>query len=176
VLQRSGLFDLAYNRRQRADGDLGMRVYLSGARMVLNPAISVLHHHAPAGGLRKHKARTVTYAMSRNSVFCRALTSASEIYLAGRYFPPTHQREMLWQSILGTFSIRGGPGKRLAKTLVSTVFLPQSIARLRSRIREATEMAATFPQIPKLQPAEPMSKSVATCPDQQPAVGSPVLP
>jgi hypothetical protein len=70
VLRRSGLFDLAYNHRQRADGDLGMRIYLAGALMVLNPAISVLHHHAAAGGLRKHKARTVTYSMSRGKVFC----------------------------------------------------------------------------------------------------------
>ena len=31
ALRRSGLFDLAYDRGQRADGDLGMRVYLAGA-------------------------------------------------------------------------------------------------------------------------------------------------
>jgi hypothetical protein len=61
----SGLFDLAYERGARADGDLGMRLYLSGAFMVLNPEISVLHHHAPSGGLRTHRARVVTRASSR---------------------------------------------------------------------------------------------------------------
>jgi glycosyltransferase involved in cell wall biosynthesis len=150
VLRRSGLFDLAYNRRQRADGDLGMRIYLSGATMILNPAISVLHHHAPSGGLRNHKARTVTYAMSRNKVFCRTLASVSEFYLARRYFPSAHQREMPWQSLLGTFSIRGGLMKSLIKIAVSTAFLPQSIARLRSRDRAARDLAKTLPQIPKL--------------------------
>ncbi|MEJ7712205.1 MAG: hypothetical protein WKF84_20670 [Pyrinomonadaceae bacterium] len=35
VLSKSGLFDLAYDRGQRADGDLGMRIYLSGAVMIL---------------------------------------------------------------------------------------------------------------------------------------------
>ena len=155
VLLRSGLFDLAYDRRQRADGDLGMRVFLAGAIMILNPAISVLHHHAPSGGLRKHKARTMTYAASRSSLFSRAVASASEFYLAGRYFPPAHAREMFWKSVLGTFSIHGRFGKRLAKVVVSTVFLPQSVARLRERTRQAAEMATEFPQIPRLDRALP---------------------
>src|SRR5262249_10423625 len=62
ALTGSGLFDLAYERGARADGDLGMRLYLSGAFMVLDPEISVLHHHAPSGGLRTHRARVVTRA------------------------------------------------------------------------------------------------------------------
>ena len=56
ALRLSGLFDLAYEHGPRADGDLGMRLYLSGARMLLDPEIRVLHHHAPSGGLRTHKA------------------------------------------------------------------------------------------------------------------------
>ncbi len=147
VLRRSGLFDLAYNRRQRADGDLGMRIYLAGALMVLNPAISVLHHHAPSGGLRKHKARTVTYAMSRGQVFCRALASVSEFYLAGRYFPRAHVREIFWQSVLGTFSLRGGLTRRLSKAVVSTLLLPHSIWELRCRLAKAKEMTRQYPRI-----------------------------
>src|SRR5262249_19889830 len=144
------LFDLAYDRGQRADGDLGMRVYLSGALMVLNPAISVLHHHAPSGGLRKHKARIVTYAKSRSRIFSRALSSASEIYLAMRYFPATHLREMLWQSVLGTFSMRGGVCRRLFKAFVSLVFLPQTLWLLRCRKRQAVLLSCAFPQIATL--------------------------
>ena len=151
VLRRSGLFDLAYNRGQRADGDLGMRIHLAGALMVLNPAISVFHHHAPSGGLRKHKARTVTYAMSRSSLFSRVLASVSDIYLAGRYFPASHVREMLWQSMLGAFSIRGGAFKRISKVLITSIFLPHSLFTLRKRARLAREMASEFPQIPQLQ-------------------------
>jgi glycosyltransferase involved in cell wall biosynthesis len=150
ALLRSGLFDLAYNHRPRADGDLGMRLYLAGTFMVLNPAIAVFHHHAPSGGLRKHKARTVTYAMSRNSIFRRALANASEIYLAGRYWPGGHAREMLWQNVLGTFSLRGGAARRMAKCLVSGALLPFSILELHSRIGIAREMSQRFPQIPNL--------------------------
>src|SRR5260370_5210673 len=112
VLERSGLFDLAYERGQRADGDLGMRVYLSGARMVLNPGISVLHHHAPGGGLRTHKARVVTYASSRRRFTVGQAPSATQIYLARRYFSPRQDREMLLPGVLLTFTI---PGRRRTK-------------------------------------------------------------
>jgi hypothetical protein len=64
VLARSGLFDLGH--RARAPADLGMRLYLSGCLMVLNPEIKALHHHAPSGGRRTHGAR-ITYASSRKS-------------------------------------------------------------------------------------------------------------
>ncbi|HTJ00122.1 MAG TPA: glycosyltransferase family A protein [Dongiaceae bacterium] len=150
VLRRSGLFDLAYNRMPRADGDLGMRLYLAGALMILSPGISVLHHHAPAGGLRKHKARTITYAMSRTHIGCRALTHASELYLAGRYFPESHQTETMWQSALGTFSIRGGWAKKIAKVLVSGLMLPATLRTLRARVATARAMRTQFPQIPAL--------------------------
>jgi glycosyltransferase involved in cell wall biosynthesis len=168
ILRRSGLFDLAYNHRSRADGDLGMRTYLAGALMILNPAISVLHHHAPSGGLRKHKARTVTYAMSRKRVFCRALTGVSEIYLSQRYFPDAHLREMLWQSVLGTFSLRGNIGGRIAKVFVSGALLPISISELRSRMAAAKEMTSWFPQIPMLEPR--------TKPCESDAPGLPLTP
>ena len=147
VFTRSGLFDLAYNRSERADGDLGMRVYLSGALMVLNPDISVLHHHAPAGGLRSYKARIVTYAASRNNVACRALASVSEIYLAQRYFPRSHLREMLWQNVLVTFSVRGSWLKRAAKVAVSGLLLPESIWELRKRLTRAKLMSTIIPRI-----------------------------
>lgn len=151
ILRQSGLFDLAYERGQRADGDLGMRLYLSGARMVLNPSISVFHHHAPSGGLRKHKARKTTYAMSRQQILSRALSSTSDIYLVGRYFTPENTREMLWQSVLGTFSVRGSALRRFAKFTVSTLLLPSSLMELRSRVRKARRMFSQYPQIAGLQ-------------------------
>jgi glycosyltransferase involved in cell wall biosynthesis len=148
VLQRSGLFDLAYERGQRADGDLGMRVYLSGAFMVLNPEIRILHHHAPRGGLRAHKARVITYASSRNTLLHRHLPSTTEIYLAKRYFSPEILKEMLWLRVAGTFSIRGSAFKKAVKVLVSTVMLPHTLLEINRRIKEAAKMAQQYPQIP----------------------------
>jgi glycosyltransferase involved in cell wall biosynthesis len=151
-LRKSGLFDLAYNHGQRADGDLGIRVYLSGALMVLNPNISVLHHHAPRGGLRVHKARVITYASSRQNVRQRHLPSATEIYLALRYFSPRQVREMLWLRVLGTFSVRGGRGKKSMKAIISLFYLIHTLWHIRKRYREASDLLQSFPQIPQLVP------------------------
>lgn len=151
ALAASGLFDLAYNRAQKADGDLGMRLYLSGAVMVLDPSISVLHHHAPSGGLRVHKSRTVTYASSRQSITQRHLPSVSEIYLAMRYFSPRQVREMLWHRTAGTFSARGGFARRVVKVVLSGVRLPLTVWEIRRRRAQAAAMLRNYPQIPTLE-------------------------
>lgn len=150
ALQRSGLFDFAYERGARADGDLGLRLCRSGALMVLDPAISVLHHHAPRGGLRSHRARVVTYGSSRRKLLDRHLPSATEIYLARRYFTPRQVREMLWLRAFGTLSAHGGLARRLAKVAVGLVSLPFSGFAMARQYRRATEMLRRFPQIPEL--------------------------
>ncbi len=150
VLRRSGLFDLAYNRGARADGDLGMRVYLSGALIVLNPGIPVLHHRAPRGGLRAHRARVVTYASSRTQLWHRHIPSATEVYLARRYFSAEQVREMLWLRALGTLSIRGPWFLKLAKIGVGLVLLPNTLLRLAQRYEQAVQMSKRYPEIPTL--------------------------
>lgn len=151
ALHRSGLFDLAYDRGQRADGDLGMRLYLSGAVMVLNPAISVLHHHAPRGGLRVHKARVITYASSRQNLLHRHLPSVTEIYLARRYFTPRQQNEAIWQRAFGTLSGRGGWPRRMLKVLVGLFRLPGTWRAIRQRQQQAEELSRRYPDIPFLE-------------------------
>jgi glycosyltransferase involved in cell wall biosynthesis len=154
VFQRSGLFDLAYDRGSRADGDLGMRLHLGGALMVLHPGIPVIHHHAPSGGLRTHRARVVTYASSKSRLTHRHLPARTELYLAKRYFTPRQVREAMWHRVLGTLRGRGGIGFRLAKLLASTVLLPHTLWSIRKRSREADAMLVRFPLIPAY-PAAP---------------------
>ena len=151
VLGESGLFDLAYDHAARADQDLGMRIYLSGAVMVYNPDIAVLHHHAPRGGLRSHKARVITYASSRRRLTHRHLPSVSEIYLLKRYFTERQVRESLWLRALGTFSVRGGVVKKLLKVLVSLFLLPDTWWQIRQRSREADRWLESYPRIPALE-------------------------
>jgi len=150
VLNQSGLFDMAYDHGQRADHDLGMRLYLSGELMVLNPEIAVLHHHAPTGGLREHKARVDTYAASRRHLFKRNLPTVSDIYLAKCYFSDQQVREMLWINVLGTFSLKGPLWKRLGKYLVSLLSLPHTLWVIQKRSRMAETMLLNYPQIPPL--------------------------
>lgn len=150
VLRRSGLFDLAYDRAQRADGDLGMRLYLSGALMVLDSGISVLHHRAPRGGLRVHRARVATYGTSRRSLSQRHLPSVSDIYLTRRYFSEAQVREFLWLKVFSTLSAHGGASRRAAKALVASVLLPDTIHAVSRRYRESSDWLARFPDIPAL--------------------------
>jgi GT2 family glycosyltransferase len=150
VLVRSGLFDLGFDRGARADHDLGTRIYLSGAFMVMDPEISVVHHHAPQGGLRLHGARVVTYASSRTRLTHRALPGVTEIYLGRRYFSESQVQESLWIAVLGTFRIRGGWNRRLLKGLVSLVLLPDTLWTLSTRGRAARRMMSSFPQIQAL--------------------------
>lgn len=77
----------------------------------------------------------------------RHLPSATEVYLAQRYFTQAQLREMLWQSVLGTFSIRGSYVKRAAKLLVGGFLLPLTFWELRARIAQARQMATQFPEI-----------------------------
>lgn len=150
VLRRSGLFDLAYDQGRNEDGDLGIRVYLAGALMVLDPQISVFHHHAPHGGLRAHKARVITYASSRQKLMHRNVPSVSEIYMSKRYFTERQVREALWMRVLGTFSLRGSRWKRLAKIVVSLVLLPDTLWKIYRRYKHTRVMLRKYPQIPQL--------------------------
>jgi glycosyltransferase involved in cell wall biosynthesis len=159
-LIRSGLFDLAYEHMPRADGDLGMRLYLSGAHLVYDPEINVLHHHAPRGGLRIHKARVITYASSRQSLFQRQLPAVSEIYLAMRYFTPRQVREALWMRALGTLSGRRGLGRRLLKVAIMTALLPHTVVRIVRSYGAARAMLSTYPQIPQLSVQLPVEETV----------------
>jgi glycosyltransferase involved in cell wall biosynthesis len=148
ALQKSGFFDLAYERGARADADLGMRLYLSGARMVLDPAIEVLHHHAPRGGLRAHKARVITYASSRQRLFHRHLPAPTELYLARRYYSEHQVREMKWISLFATFSLHGSKGRRVLKFISGLLMLPGSFHKLYQNELQAKNLLHKYPEIP----------------------------
>lgn len=152
ALRRSGLFDPAFERRQNEDGELGLRVYLSGAVMVLNPEISVLHHRAPRGGLRAHGARVVTRASSRRNLLHRNLPTASEIYLMRRHFSERQTREALWQRVVATLRAEGSRGRRAAQVLVSALLLPDTLWKLRRNARDAAALLRSRPPIPRLGP------------------------
>lgn len=155
ALSRSGLFDLAYDRGARADADLGMRLYLGGCLMVLNPEIRVLHHHAPSGGLRKHKARVITYASSRSRLAHRHLPAKTEAYLGHRYFSRRQNDEMSWLYAAGTLSARGGAWRRTMKAVLGLALLPHTLWRISTRSREAAAMLEAYPRIPTLSDVHP---------------------
>ncbi len=150
VLFRSGLFDLTFNRGQKADGDLGARIYKSGARMILNPEIRVLHHRAPMGGLRKHKVRKVTYSSSRRNITHFRLPHLTELYFNHRHFTERQHMEHMWLTMLGTFSIRGGWFKKLLKPIWATINFPLNLYKIINRDRKARTLIGNNSSIPEL--------------------------
>ena len=129
-----------------------MRLYLAGEMMVLDPSISILHHHAPQGGLREHKARVVTRAASKKSIRVNVLTSVSDIYLALRYFTLFQTREMLWITVLSMFTMQGSLLRKLIKTILHIITLPYTLLKLQSNFFKAKNMLNQYPKIPPYEP------------------------
>ncbi|MBF0430918.1 MAG: glycosyltransferase [Fibrobacteria bacterium] len=148
MLNKSGLFDLAYDNGMRADFDLGIRLYLSGCIMILNPKIRVFHHKATSGGLRFHNMRKVTYSSSRTKLFHLHLPSVSEWYLACRHFSREQVQEMMWHRVFGTFVIKGTYIKKILRLSIAFILLPFTLWQVRLRMQQAKQMLNKFPQIP----------------------------
>ncbi len=147
TLIESGLFDLAYEQGARADHDLGFRAYLSGALMVLNPELSLVHDRAPQGGLRTWGARKKTYKGSREHLFEFHLPSITELYLSHRYLSRRKRRWLKWIAVLGTMSIRGSLSRKAVRVILAGLALPVTFLRMAVRNRQAKTMLQHYPQI-----------------------------
>lgn len=153
ALRGSGLFDLAYEKGERADHDLGMRLYLSGATLLLNPSASVVHLHASRGGLRQHKARVVTRSSSRASIWERQYLAPTEAFLMWRYFSPSQVHEAALIRTVGTLrGSRTGAGRWLRAVLMA-IRLPDTWRQNKSRLTMGREKLKDFPAIPAYEPA-----------------------
>ena len=151
ALQRSGLFDPAFDHGSRADHDLGMRLHLSGAQLVYDPDVEVYHHHAPVGGLRTHDARTTTRAGARRSLTERNLPSVTELYLGRKYFTDEQRAEGRRIALLSTLSGEGSIWRRLQRAAVQSALLPSTWRRLRDADRAAADLYAARPPAPALE-------------------------
>jgi glycosyltransferase involved in cell wall biosynthesis len=145
ILESSGLFDVAHDGGERDDADLGTRVYLNGHLMILNPTVRILHHHASSGGLRSHRARVVTYAKSRKSLFYRHLPSVSQLYLNKKFFTHRQTREAILLSLFGTFSFHGNLFGKVIKLLLGFLLLPHSLWRISQNNRRAGQLLKQHP-------------------------------
>ena len=150
-LFNSGLFDAAFDRGMRADKDLGIRLYLSGYLLLLDPTINVLHHKADIGGLRMHNQRKITYAESRKNIFHINLPSISDFYISFRYFSDRQHKEMFYHSILGLFAIHGQKYKIILQSLFSLLLLPIFLGIIYRRRTIAKTMLNRYPEIPVME-------------------------
>jgi len=153
ALADAGLFDLAYERGERADGDLGMRLYLAGRTLGLNPGASVLHLHAPRGGLRQHRARVVTRGGSRGSLTGRHLLAPTEGYYWSRYFSPRQAHEALLIRTVSSLRGDGRRSRRLLRAALMLLALPDTWRQNRARLAQGRAMLDRFPSIPAYESA-----------------------
>lgn len=148
----TGLFDLAYEKGERADGDLGMRLYLAGKHLILNPAASVTHLHAPRGGLRTHDARVVTRSSSRSGLSGRHLLSATEAYLWSRYFSRVQVHEALLIRTVSTLRGNQKGLRRFLRAIYLAVLLPDTWRQNKAGLASGHSMLDNYPTIPDYQP------------------------
>ena len=137
TLFKAGLFDIKMDKGQSEDHELGIRLFKSGALMVLDPFIASLHLRASSGGLRIHGARKVTYSSARNKIAHRRLPHITEFYLSLKHHKKSEVDEMKLISAFGTFSIRGNFIKKLLKIATSFLYLPHTLIQLNKKIRAA---------------------------------------
>lgn len=156
ALLDSGLFDLAYDKGSRADGDLGMRLYLAGKLLVLNPAAKVVHLHAPRGGLRQHGARVVTSAGSGATLATRHILAPTEAYYLNRYFTPRQVEEAVLIRSVSSLSGRRRGLRRVARTLIMLALLPDTVRQDRRSLQAGRALLNHYPTIPTL--ASPSAK------------------
>ena len=109
ALERSGLFDPAYDRGPRADHDVGMRLFLAGCTLVCDPTVLVFHHRT-TGGLRTHQARRVTAGGGTTVPDHPTPPATTEVYLWHRYFDARQVGEAEVLNLLAASSAAPGPG------------------------------------------------------------------
>lgn len=124
LLDDVGYFDMFFNRNIRADQDLSIRCHLKGALMIYDPSTTVFHHRAPVGGLRAHGARAHTTSSVKQSISTFVNPTASELYLAHKYYDAERVASFVRIKYLNQLFIKGGFFKRLARLVVFIVKLP----------------------------------------------------
>lgn len=133
----AGMMDMFFNKNIRADYDLALRCHELGALMVFDSSALIDHHRAPSGGLRAHKARTITNAMSKSSVSKFAEPTASELFLVKRHFSQEQFKMFVRIKYFEQLAVKGNIFKKLLRLLVFLFKWPAMQKRYRQRLSEA---------------------------------------
>jgi hypothetical protein len=149
TVMTSGGFDLRYDRNYRADADLGMRLYLSGALSVISPDAGQTSISPQTGGLKYFGASGNTL---KTGLF-HLWPAATQTYYWLRYFTPKQVREAFLlgyiTSILPTKSALPTRFTQLAILAVKFMaLLPFRIFGAWRSIHAARRMIELGPQIP----------------------------
>ena len=140
LLEKVGGFDEKMDQLQSEDQELGLRCVKKGALNIKNNQLRIVHLRASSGGLRNHNVRKVTFASSRNSLFQRRFLHYSELYLTFKHFTKQQVIKSVLLNIRGTFIVRGGLLKKIAKVIIGFIYLPDTIFKLIKRKKIAKKI------------------------------------
>jgi glycosyltransferase involved in cell wall biosynthesis len=150
IIERCGLYDLAFDRGARADADMAVRWHLAGAILAYDPTIRIVHLKAPVGGLRAQKARIVTTFSSRRRLLHRDIPSVTELYFVLKHYPRRCCRELIWQKTAATLIADGPLWRKIAKACLGAVLVPHTVYAVAKNRKAAERMFRFFPQTPSL--------------------------
>lgn len=139
VVRRAGNMDMFFNKNIRADYDLALRCHESGALMIFDSSALIDHHRAPSGGLRAHKARVVTNAISRQSISKFAEPAVSEIFLVKKHFNALQYKMFIRIKFYNQLSIKGNSLRKIARILMFGAKLPGIIRRYKANVQLAEQ-------------------------------------
>lgn len=105
VVLAAGGLDRAFDRGSGADDELGRRLFLAGAEVVLNKDAVRTHHKAPRGGLRTHGAW-----WSNRTAPLSPYPAPTFIHMIHRYYPKSHLRPLLFLQLLTAGRRHSVPG------------------------------------------------------------------
>lgn len=149
IFQKSGGYDLAFNKGVRADGDLIIRMHQHGALVILNPSIRVFHHRAPVGGLRHHKERIVTRQSSRQRITQFNYISFTERYLWNRHFGKKLTKEVILIKNINMFNVPNKKFMIFIKIIYFVLTFPIHFLKIKKSKQMANILLKNFPDYPQ---------------------------
>jgi glycosyltransferase involved in cell wall biosynthesis len=146
LIERAGHMDMVFNKDIRADHDLAMRCHQLGALMLHDYSTRILHHRAPSGGLRTHKARAKTRHQSKNTISTVVIPTTSELYLTKKYFSPGQVKEEIRIRKLSLLFVNGNAVKKLMRIAFVVIKYPSILWEIGKRIRLADQFIKEMKQ------------------------------
>jgi len=153
-----GGIDRAYDHGPGADGDLGTRLYLAGARLLHNPRASRTHFKAPSGGLRTHGV----HKYNTDAGVLAPFPPPTQVYYQLRFLSPRQARERVLLQFVTSKLPR--VARRLgwrtlpwvaARLLLGSLVLPLKYVRSVRRARALLARSSRPPEIALGAPTPP---------------------
>ncbi len=134
VVEKAGNMDMFFNKNIRADYDLALRCHANGALMIFDSSAIIHHHRAPVGGLRTHKARTITNRLSKNSITRFAEPTSSELFLVKKHFDKKQFKMFVRIKYFDQLVVSGSVFRKLLRLLVFVFKIPGFIKRYNNNL------------------------------------------